>query len=380
MDNLTHSLIGLTLAKAGVEKLSSRATVTCLLAANAPDSDIVVLAFGDRWDFLHHHRGITHSIVGTLAVAVLLALLIYLIEYLVARIRARPTVVSMKGLMIASLLACATHPVMDWTNNYGIRLLLPWSGTWQYGDFVFIVDPFLWFVLGGAVFLLTSGTKTRTVFWALLASVVTYLVLFAAARRGGLSDPTFVRITWTVGLVMLIVLSRLRLAMRWGTRIPIFALVVAAIYLGCLAYAHRVALQQTRPLSNLIANQNGESVLQLAAMPTLANPFYWQTVFETDRATYRFNLDLNAEPDLSNLVRYEKPSAEVTPILDRAVRDRRSQIFLEFARFPVVKIDPNCVGQTLVQFADLRYTEPGSGRGTFSLDVPVECAQSFPDE
>jgi inner membrane protein len=366
-------LIGLTLAKAGVEKLSSRATITCLLAANAPDSDIVVLAFGDRWDFLHHHRGITHSFVGTLALAVLLALVIYLIEYAAARIRSRPTSVSIRGLMIASLLASATHPLMDWTNNYGIRLLLPWSGRWQYGDFVFIVDPFLWFIFGGAVFLVTANTKARTAFWIVLAAAVTYLILFAATRRGGLTDPTFVRIAWIVGLVILIVLYRLRTTLRWGSKIPILGLVVATIYVSCLAYAHRVALQQTRPLSNLIASQNGESVLELAAMPTLANPFYWQTVFETDRATYRFNLRLNADPDLSHVIRYEKPTPEVTPVLERALKERPSQIFMEFARFPVVKIVPNCIGQTLVQFADLRYTEPGSGRGTFSLDVPVEC-------
>jgi inner membrane protein len=262
---------------------------------------------------------------------------------------------------------------MDWTNNYGIRLLLPWNGSWQYGDFVFIVDPFLWFILGGAVFLLTTRTNVQIIFWTVLAAGVTFLILFAATRRGGLSDPTFVRIFWIAGLITLIVLYRTRIAQRWGSRVAVVSLLTAVIYMCGLAYAHRVAMQQTGPLANLIANQNGESVLELAAMPTLANPFFWQTVFETDRATYRFNLSLNAEPDLSQLIRYEKPSPDVQPTLQRALEDRRSKIFLDFARFPVVRIDPNCINQTLVQFADLRYTEPGSGRGTFSLDLPVEC-------
>ncbi len=45
-----------------------------------------------------------------------------------------------------------------------------------------------------------------------------------------------------------------------------------------------------------------------------------------------------------------------------------------FARFPVVEVvGEDCVTQTLVQFADLRYTEPGRDRGTFSLEVPVDC-------
>jgi hypothetical protein len=65
---------------------------------------------------------------------------------------------------------------------------------------------------------------------------------------------------------------------------------------------------------------------------------------------------------------------------DEALKDRRSQIFMEFARFPVMRIDPNCVKQTLVQFADLRYTEPGSSRGSFSLDVPVACPPRLPNE
>src|SRR5258705_2126318 len=75
MDNLTHSLIGLAASKAGLEKLSPGTTTLCVLAANAPDSDILVLIFGGRWAFLHHHRGITHSIVGTAALALMLPLI-----------------------------------------------------------------------------------------------------------------------------------------------------------------------------------------------------------------------------------------------------------------------------------------------------------------
>src|SRR5215213_5898727 len=98
MDNLTHSLVGLTAAKAGLEKLSPGATALCLLAANAPDADIVVLAFGDRWDFLQYHRGITHAIVGVIALAILLPLIFYSVDRLLARFRNRPPVVKLQGL------------------------------------------------------------------------------------------------------------------------------------------------------------------------------------------------------------------------------------------------------------------------------------------
>jgi len=82
MDNLTHSLVGLTVAKAGLERVSPGAATLCVLAANAPDSDIIVLAFGDRWDFLQHHRGITHAIVGVIGLALLLPLIFYAVDRL----------------------------------------------------------------------------------------------------------------------------------------------------------------------------------------------------------------------------------------------------------------------------------------------------------
>ncbi len=42
MDPFTHTLVGLTAAKAGLERLSPLATTVCMLAANSPDSDVVV--------------------------------------------------------------------------------------------------------------------------------------------------------------------------------------------------------------------------------------------------------------------------------------------------------------------------------------------------
>lgn len=136
MDNLTHSLTGLIVAKAGVERLSPAATTVCVIAANAPDLDSLILLTSGRWTYLHHHRGITHSIIGTLVLIVLVPSLFYAGELALARIRKRPRSLRYAGLLLASLIAGATHPLIDWTNNYGIRLLLPWSGRWFYGDLV----------------------------------------------------------------------------------------------------------------------------------------------------------------------------------------------------------------------------------------------------
>src|SRR6185295_14361114 len=177
MDGLTHSLIGLTAAKAGLEKLSPGTAALCILAANSPDSDIVVLLFADRWTFLQHHRGITHAIVGLIVLAIVLPLIFWLADLLIARIRKRDRLVRLKGLVIASLIVTPTHTLMDWTNNYGVRPLLPWSSHWFYGDLVFIIDPFLWIILGGAAFLVTSRKRSQLIVWIMLGLLSSFAVL-----------------------------------------------------------------------------------------------------------------------------------------------------------------------------------------------------------
>src|SRR5215213_1365341 len=194
MDNLTHSLVGLTAAKAGLEKLSPGATALCVVAANAPDADIVVLAFGDRWTFLHHHRGITHAIVGVVCLAVIGPLIFYGVDRIWSRYKEQPPKTKLKGLMVASFIASATHPLLDWTNNYGIRFFLPWSQKWSYGDLVFIVDPYIWLILGGAAFLLTARSRFLKVVWAVVAAVLTFLVV--ASPRSGLPYPRLISLCW----------------------------------------------------------------------------------------------------------------------------------------------------------------------------------------
>ncbi|HAF15254.1 MAG TPA: hypothetical protein DHU55_01655 [Blastocatellia bacterium] len=375
MDNLTHSLVGLAAAKAGLEKLSPGTTTLCVLAASAADADIVALIFGGRWTFLHHHRGITHSIVGTLALALALPLIFYLVDLLIARVRVRPRSIKLKGLLLASLLVSATHPLLDWANSYGVRLLLPWNARWFYGDLVFIVDPFLWLILGGAVFLLTSKNKKQLALWLVIALITTYLVVFGPATRAGLANAGLLRLLWITGLVAFVILFKKQSGARWGAKIPVGAFTVVVIYLAGLLIVHSLALRRAEFEAARIANENSEHVIQVAAMPTLANPLHWVCVLETERAAYRFELGLlGRSRSPSNLVRYEKPDPSRSPAVAEAARDSRSTIFLGFARFPVVRVlGEDCATQTLVQFADLRYTEPGSDRGTFALNVPVEC-------
>ncbi len=77
MDSVTHSLVGLSLTKAGLERLSPYTATVCVLSANAPDIDFVSLFFGGRWFLLQHHRAITHSIVGTLTLGILIPSILF---------------------------------------------------------------------------------------------------------------------------------------------------------------------------------------------------------------------------------------------------------------------------------------------------------------
>jgi inner membrane protein len=373
MDNLTHSLVGLVASKAGLERLSPGATALCLLAANAPDSDIVTLISG-RWSYLHHHRGITHSILGSIVLGLTLPLIFYIVDRLIARIRKRQPTVRLKGLTVASLLVIATHPFMDWTNNYGLRPFLPWNSQWFYGDFVFVIDPFLWMILGGAYFLLTSKSKTQLGIWLLLALVLTYLVITVPGLRG-LDEPTVLRAIWILVLIGLVISFKLGAAQRWGSGIAVAALVFVGLYWGSLASLHWFALNEARIEARAISNQYGESITDLAAMPTLADPFNWSCVVETENAAYRFELSLTGNHNpLSDLIRHERADTADSFAVEQALQDQRAKVFLNFARFPVARVvGTDCMTQTLVQLADLRYTQPGSSRGTFSLDVPVNC-------
>jgi inner membrane protein len=277
--------------------------------------------------------------------------------------------------MIASLAATATHPLMDWTNNYGVRLLLPWNPRWFYGDFIFIVDPFIWLVLGGAAFLLTSKTWKHIAVWAAISLVPSYLVLVGPGSTR-FAGEIIVRLLWIGALIVIVTLYRKKIGGHLGSRIAVAALAIVTVYCAGLAGVHSVALSRAKVEASGLAYRNAEKFMRVAAMPTAANPAHWVCVTETDRATYRFNLSLlPGRTGITELVRFEKPAPSNQAIV-RAEHDSRAVIFLGFARFPVVRaLGEDCLTQTLVQFADLRYTEPGQGRGTFSLEVPVDCPQ-----
>jgi len=137
MDNLTHSLTGLMLSRAGLNRFYPRATLLLILAANVPDIDIVTIVRGPLYYF-EQHRGITHS----LAAMPVMALLPVLVVCAIGK--------SLRGWAVAwalSILGVASHLLLDWTNVYGIRLLSPFSSQWFHLDLINLFDLIIWAVL-----------------------------------------------------------------------------------------------------------------------------------------------------------------------------------------------------------------------------------------
>ncbi len=148
MDNLTHTLTGIALLKAGLERRTPLALPTLLIAANLPDLDALAY-LRDPLFALTFRRGWTHGVLAMAVLPLLLAGIMLGWDRMV-RLRLRPVAspASPLGLLVVGAIGVLSHPFLDLLNTYGVRLLMPFSERWFYGDTLFIIDPWLWSVLG----------------------------------------------------------------------------------------------------------------------------------------------------------------------------------------------------------------------------------------
>jgi inner membrane protein len=236
MDNLTHSLTGLALARSGMDRLTPRASLVLLLAANVPDLDIVAALSGPHV-YLDHHRGITHSLLALPFVAALPLLFTWRLTW---------------GAYLASAAGVLSHLMMDWTNLYGVRLLTPLSERWFRLDIVSVVDPWIWSAL------------TLAALWPLLARLVSGEISSGARLR---SNP--------------------------GVALARLTLLLLAIYAGArfLLHERALAVLDTRMWQ-------GRAPVRVAAFPSMANPMSWTGIVELPDAWILVPVRLtgNAEP------------------------------------------------------------------------------------
>jgi inner membrane protein len=212
MDNLAHTLAGALLGEAGLKRRTALAMPTLLIGANLPDIDIAATLFSHSLPF---RRGWTHGVLAIVVLPLLLTAGMMAWDRWVRRPRAArrgepsrmagdPAVddsapadrtsgaagsrilepVRPAQLLLLAYIAVLSHPFLDWLNTYGLRWLMPFDGTWFYGDALFIVDPWLWLILLAGV-LLARRSRRPGASRVAIGIASAYVGLMLVAGLGG---------------------------------------------------------------------------------------------------------------------------------------------------------------------------------------------------
>jgi inner membrane protein len=302
MDNVCHTLVGAAMAEAGLKRHSAYASATLMIAANIPDLDVLV--FATDTPGIEFRRGWTHGVVGQalLPIAVTLAVVLW------ARLKPRPTREPLRPgwLLGLSYLALYSHLALDFLNNYGVRLLAPLEWRWFYGDAVFIVDPWLWLMLGAGVWM---------------------------ARRRRMPQPAAIALGAATGYVL--------------------------VMLGSAAVSREAVTREWRA-------QRGYDPSALMVGPVPVSPFSHEVIIDAgdhyETGTYRFwSPRLRLDP-------VRVPKNEYAPEVATARAAPAIRSFLVWSRFPVWEVE-RTGGGALVTVRDMRF-RLGAARFSASARVP----------
>jgi inner membrane protein len=236
------------------------------------------------------------------------------------KVRPKPGLpLNSRWLLLAAFLGTGSHLLLDFTNAYGVRPLLPFSGRWYAWDIMPIIDPLL------------------------LALLIV-----------GLAVPWLLRlVTEEVGA------RKPRLAPG-----AVFCLGAMVALWGIRDFAHR------RALSILDSHTySGDVPQRFSALPVAVNPFTWTGVVETETSFHVVGvnaLDANSLPE--EMRTFEKP--QPSPALEAAVQTRAGKIFLDFARFPWAQVNETDDGYQ-VSIEDLRFLRFSSQSRSFILEMEL---------
>jgi inner membrane protein len=323
------------MGRAGPNRKTALATLTLTLAAEAPDLDVLGRFRGPTFAFAHH-RGFTHSFLGTPICAAAVVAFVYLVWRLRGRKIKDPNLPPRWGLLFGyACLAGLSHILLDFTNNYGVRPFWPLSEKWYSWDIVFIVEPVM-------LVLLILGLVVP----ALLGLVDREIGVRKRGPRG--------RLAASLALVGVILM--------WSIR----------------DYEHRRAVNalQSREYA-------GVDPLRVSAYPTWINPFHWNGVVETPAffALVPVNsLAPEIDPADEMEIRY-KP--EETPVMLAAKRSYLGRVYLDWAQYPITETEELSAppGGYIVHFQDLRFLSVPSAingdRGRRVLGASVELDKSL---
>jgi inner membrane protein len=347
MDPLTHTLVGANLAATPLGSKTRLAAAALVIGANLPDADSILYFIGYQDLALGFRRGWTH---GVLALAVLPVVLTALL-ILYARLRPDPErAVDRRWLLALSALGILTHPFLDWLNNYGMRWLMPFRGTWFYGDAVFIMDPWLWLILGGAWLAGRSSSRPMLATWAVFSLLLAWVV----ARR----QPAYLLVIAIVAVVLL-------LALLWRVKrsLAIPALAIACVYVGARLVIHELTVREVR-------REIGAE--RLMASPHPLDPTRWDVVAEVG-SEYRYGQYTWLDRTL-RLETHRIPVAKPSREWDAARRDPSVRGFMTWVRFPWYEVDERPDG-THVFVRDARYAVRRGNRGFGGVEVTIPRAE-----
>jgi inner membrane protein len=355
MDPLTHTLVGASLAATRLGEKTRLAIPALVIGANLPDVD--ALAYFRGGDFaLGFRRGWTHGVLALVILPAVLAGLLMLWGRWRGGGRDSPPL-SPGWVLGLCYLACLTHPFLDWLNNYGMRWWMPFRDTWYYGDSVFIMDPYLWLILGLGWVIGRRPSKVG----GLTAGIMAGLIVWLVASRA----PSYLPVVGSVFTILLLAfLWRPQTSWLSAHRAATASLALGTLYIGIMISLH--ALTVSRVDAEL--HQRGlTSYQRLMAGPTPANPLAWDIVLET-RDDYQWGrYDWRHESLVMS--RAELPAARSWSRWDDIVTSGQSQGFLRWVRFPWLEIELTARGHR-VYLMDARYARsraPGFGASIIEL-------------
>lgn len=329
VDPLAHTLFGASIAELGLRRVTPLATATLVLGANLPDVDGVAYFFPS--DVAQgFRRGWTH---GVLAIAVLpwvLAGVVLLFDRHVRRRFAPDAPPARPGPILAlAYLGVLTHPALDWLNTYGVRLLMPFDGTWFYGDSLFIVDPYLWLVLAAPVILARTNEKASLAAFLVLATATVAFVVESDRA------PAFVK---PVFAVCVAAIFALRFAGFAHGRVERFARITfsgAAVYIVLMIIASNAAEAEARAF----LEARSIAVKELVASPSPANPFRRSIVAEVDGGYRTVELDwLSGQGPRDGGALIPSASSE-DPVVAAARSAEGVRGLVTWLRFPVYEVE-----------------------------------------
>lgn len=175
MDNITQWVIWWSLYTLITGKQSNKQFLLWAGIVNIPDLDVFIarLLPLSPMDAQFFHRGIMHSIIFNIGVALLLWYILYRSD----------RSISYRRYVIASFVSIVFgHLLIDGMTSYGMRYWLPFSEKTTSTDNIFIIDLGMWAItIGGMIWYMLSQAKAKITKYILIA-VSIYIVFTFGIR------------------------------------------------------------------------------------------------------------------------------------------------------------------------------------------------------